>query len=94
MAQSDISNLEWESIKAVLPNKTRGKQRVDDRRVINGIFYVLHAESPALRPAHRYRRGNGPSQPENYTARDCAGIGTNAGTQSLESGAVASVFAK
>ena len=37
MARSDMSDLEWEFIKAVLPNKTRGKKRVDDRRVINGI---------------------------------------------------------
>ena len=46
MARSDISDLEWEFIKAVLPNKTRGKKRVDDRRVINGIFYVLRTDIP------------------------------------------------
>ena len=32
MARSDMSDLEWEFIKAVLPNNTRGKKRVDDRR--------------------------------------------------------------
>jgi transposase len=36
-----MSDLEWEFIKAVLPNNTRGVKRVNDRRVINGIFYVL-----------------------------------------------------
>ena len=41
MARSDMSDLEWEFIKAVLPNKTRGKKRVDDRRVINGIFWLF-----------------------------------------------------
>jgi len=41
-----MSDLEWEFIKAVLPNKTRGKKRVDDRRVINGIFYVLRTGIP------------------------------------------------
>ena len=46
MARSDMSDLEWEFIKAVLPNKTRGKKRVDDRRVINGIFYVLRTGIP------------------------------------------------
>ena len=46
MARSDMSDLEWEFIKAVLPNKTRGKKRVDDRRVINGIFYVLRTGVP------------------------------------------------
>jgi transposase len=33
MARSDMSDLEWEFIKAVLPNKTRGKKRVDDHRI-------------------------------------------------------------
>ena len=46
VARSNMSDLEWEFIKAVLPNKTRGKKRVDDRRVINGIFYVLRTGIP------------------------------------------------
>jgi transposase len=46
MARSDMSDLEWDFIKAVLPNKTRGKKRVDDRRVFNGIFYVLRTGIP------------------------------------------------
>lgn len=46
MARSDMSDLEWEFIKAVLPRNTRGKKRVDDRRVINGIFYVLRTGIP------------------------------------------------
>jgi len=46
MARSDMSDLEWEFIKAVLPNKSRGVKRVDDRRVINGIFYVLRTGIP------------------------------------------------
>ena len=45
MARSDMSDLEWEFIRAVLPNKTRGKKRVD-RRVISGIFYVLRTGIP------------------------------------------------
>ena len=46
MARSDLSDLEWEFIKAVLPNNSRGVKRVDDRRVINGIFYVLRTGIP------------------------------------------------
>ena len=46
MARSGMSDLEWKFIKAVLPNKTRGKKRSDDRRVINGIFYVLRTGIP------------------------------------------------
>ena len=41
-----MSDLEWDFIKQVLPNKSRGVKRVDDRRVINGIFYVLRTGIP------------------------------------------------
>ncbi len=50
MARSDMSDLEWDFIKAVLPNKPRGVERVDDRRVINGIFYVLRTGIPWADP--------------------------------------------
>ena len=46
MARSDMSDLEREFIKTVLPTKTRGKKRVDDRRVINRIFHVLRTGIP------------------------------------------------
>lgn len=46
MARSDMSDLEWDFIKAVLPQKARGKKRVDDRRIINGVFYVLRTGLP------------------------------------------------
>jgi transposase len=38
----ELSDYEWTAIKPMLPNKPRGVQRVDDRRVLNGIFWVLH----------------------------------------------------
>ena len=38
MSRSDMSDLEWEFIKCVLPNKFRGVKRVDDRRVLNGML--------------------------------------------------------
>jgi transposase len=41
MARYDLSDSEWRLIAPLLPNKPRGVPRVDDRRVINGIFYVL-----------------------------------------------------
>ena len=41
MARYDLSETEWRLIEPLLPNKPRGVPRVDDRRVINGIFYVL-----------------------------------------------------
>lgn len=41
MSRFDMSELEWGFIKLVLPQKFRGVPRVNDRRVINGIFYKL-----------------------------------------------------
>ena len=41
----ELSDDEWTAIKPVLPNKPRGVPRVNDRRVLNGIFWVLrHAK--------------------------------------------------
>jgi len=34
----ELSDFEWTAIKPMLPNKTRGVRRVNDRRVLNGIF--------------------------------------------------------
>jgi hypothetical protein len=34
----ELSDLEWAAIKPLLPNKSRGVRRVNDRRVLNGIF--------------------------------------------------------
>jgi transposase len=33
-------------IKPMLPNKPRGVPRVNDRRVLNGIFWVLRSGAP------------------------------------------------
>ena len=46
MARSDMSDLEWNFVKVLLPNKSRGVKRVDDRRVINGIFFALRTGIP------------------------------------------------
>lgn len=39
----ELSNYEWTAIKPMLPNKPRGVRRVNDRRVLNGIFWVLRS---------------------------------------------------
>ena len=36
--RNELSDFEWGTIKQMLPNKPRGIPRVDDRRVLNGIF--------------------------------------------------------
>jgi len=38
MGRYELTNFEWAAIKPHLPTKTRGVRRVDDRRVLNGIF--------------------------------------------------------
>ena len=42
----ELSDYEWSVIKPMLPNKPRGVPRADDRRVLNGIFWVLRSGAP------------------------------------------------
>jgi transposase len=42
----ELSDHEWAAIRPMLPNKARGVRRVDDRRVLNGIFWVLRSGAP------------------------------------------------
>jgi len=46
MARYELTDFEWKAIEPNLPNKPRGVPRVDDRRVLNGIFWVLRSGSP------------------------------------------------
>lgn len=41
-----LTDFEWSVIQPLLPNKPRGVPRVDDRRVLNGIFWVLRIGAP------------------------------------------------
>ena len=54
MARFDLSDAEWRIIEPLLPNKPRGVARVDDRRVLNGIFYILRTGSPWRDLPERY----------------------------------------
>jgi hypothetical protein len=42
----ELSDNEWSIIRPMLPTKPRGVPRVDDRRILNGIFWVLRAGAP------------------------------------------------
>jgi transposase len=42
----ELSDGEWATIRPMLPNKARGVPRVDDRRVLNDIFWVLRSGAP------------------------------------------------
>ena len=46
MARFDLTDFEWSVIQPLLPNKPRGVARVDDRQVLNGIFWRLRTGAP------------------------------------------------
>ena len=50
----ELSDCEWGVIKPMLPNKPRGIPRVDDRCVLNGIFWVLRSRGAVAGPAGIY----------------------------------------
>lgn len=54
MARYDLSETEWKIIKPLLPQKSRGVKRVDDRRVLNGIFWRMRAGAPWADIPERY----------------------------------------
>jgi len=54
MSRYDLTDFEWRVIKPLLPNKPRGVPRVDDRRVLNGIFWVLRSGAPWRDLPERY----------------------------------------
>jgi hypothetical protein len=46
MMRYELTDYEWAAIKPMLPNKPRGVPRINDRRVLNGIFWVLRSGAP------------------------------------------------
>jgi transposase len=42
----ELTDYEWAAVRPFLPNKPRGVPRVNDRRVLNGIFWVLRSGAP------------------------------------------------
>jgi transposase len=50
MARFDLTDFEWSVIQPLLPNKPR----VDDRRVLNGIFWRLRTGAPWADIPERY----------------------------------------
>lgn len=54
MSRYDLTEFEWRVIEPLLPNKPRGVPRVDDRRVLNGIFWVLRSGAPWRDLPERY----------------------------------------
>jgi transposase len=54
MSRYDLTDFEWRVIEPLLPNKPRGVPRVEDRRVLNGIFWVLRSGAPWRDLPERY----------------------------------------
>ena len=54
MGRYDLSDEEWRLVAPLLPKLGKGKPRVDDRRVVNGIFYVLRTGAPWRDLPERY----------------------------------------
>ena len=46
MARFDLCDEEWMIIAPLLPEQGRGAKRGDDRKVLNGIFYILRTGAP------------------------------------------------
>src|SRR5580704_2895289 len=42
----ELTDFEWTAIRPFLPNKPRGVPRVDDRRVLNGVIWILRSGAP------------------------------------------------
>ena len=54
MGRFDLSDEEWAVIAHLLPKNVRGPRRQDDRRVLNGIFYILRTGAPWRDLPERY----------------------------------------
>lgn len=50
----ELTDFEWSIIEPLLPNKPRGVPRVDDRKVLNGIYWRLRSGSPWAELPERY----------------------------------------
>ena len=54
MGRFDLSDEEWAAIVPSLPKNVRGPRRQDDRRVLNGVFFILRTGAPWRDLPERY----------------------------------------
>ena len=55
MVRFELTDFERSVIQPLLPQKSRGVKRVDDLRVLNGIFWWLRTGAPWVDIPARYR---------------------------------------
>ena len=72
MARFDLTDFEWSVIQPLLPNKPREVPRVDDRRVLNGIFWRLRTGAPWAEP--RVAAATGATTPSVRNCLRCIGL--------------------
>jgi transposase len=78
MARFDLTDFEWSVIQPLLPNKPRGVPRVDDRRVLNGIFWRLRTGAPWADIPERYGSAHDVREPVQPLASG-GGVGSASG---------------
>ena len=54
MGRFDLTDEEWAIIEPHFPKRVRGPERVDDRKILNGIFYILRTGAPWRDLPERY----------------------------------------
>src|SRR3954454_3524497 len=72
----ELSDYEWTAIKPMLPNKPRGVRRVNDRRVLDGSFWVLRSGAPWRDVPETF----GPAPPVTIVSFGGGGLGFGTGS--------------
>ena len=62
-----MSDVEWEILRSLLPDKHQGPERVHDRRVMNGIFFAFRTGTPWRDLPERYGSVHDLFQPLRYS---------------------------
>jgi transposase len=71
----DSTDFEWSVIEPLLPTKRRGVKPKKNRRVLNGIFWVLRTGAPWRDMPERYGPTRPPTIASTAGARQASGIG-------------------
>ncbi|MFJ8677119.1 transposase [Streptomyces sp. NPDC093589] len=75
----ELSDAEWEFVRPLLPESLRGRKRLDDRTVLNGIVWKFRTGT-AWRdvPDHPHPMGGHPQMlivPVGYVGNPCRAVG-------------------